>query len=134
MQPSQPLGSRVEQVQRTAREQPSQPLLEYTTRKTTLQDFHHDSLVSLGAGLAGFTMKGGYSTMETERAKRLANFVSWVGANIKGDEKGEAQLFLDRFFRAFGHAGLKEAGATLEERIRKAHGITFRGLGHAIGQ
>jgi len=34
--------------------------------------------------------------METERAKRLANFVSWVGANIKGDEKGEAQVFLER--------------------------------------
>ncbi len=60
--------------------------------------------------------------METERAKRLANFVSWVGANIKGDEKGEAQVFLDRFFQAFGHAGLKEAGATLEERIKKSDG------------
>src|SRR5208337_3842561 len=60
--------------------------------------------------------------METERAKRLANFVSWVGANVKGDEKGEAQVFLDRFFQAFGHAGLKEAGATLEERIKKGDG------------
>jgi type II restriction/modification system DNA methylase subunit YeeA len=60
--------------------------------------------------------------METERAKRLAGFVSWVGANIKGDEKGEAQVFLDRFFQAFGHAGLKEAGATLEERIKKGDG------------
>ena len=30
--------------------------------------------------------------------------------------------FLDRFFQAFGHAGLKEAGATLEERIKKADG------------
>ncbi len=68
--------------------------------------------------------------METERAKRLANFVSWVGANIKGDEKGEAQVFLDRFFQAFGHAGLKEAGATLEERIKKADGkgISFADL------
>ena len=60
--------------------------------------------------------------METERAKRLASFVSWVEANIKGDEKGEAQVFLDRFFQAFGHAGLREAGATLEERIKKSDG------------
>jgi hypothetical protein len=60
--------------------------------------------------------------METERAKRLAGFVSWVGANIKGDEKGEAQVFLDRFLQAFGHAGLKEAGATLEEQIKKTDG------------
>ena len=68
--------------------------------------------------------------METERAKRLANFVSWVGANIKGDEKGEAQVFLDRFFQASGHAGLKEAGATLEERIKKGpgKGISFADL------
>jgi hypothetical protein len=28
--------------------------------------------------------------METERAKRLADFVSWVGANIRGDEKAMA--------------------------------------------
>jgi hypothetical protein len=32
-------------------------------------------------------------SMETERSKRLAGFVSWVGGNIKGEEKGEAQLF-----------------------------------------
>ena len=43
--------------------------------------------------------------METERAKRLAEFVAWVGANIKGDEKGEAQVFLDRLFGGFGHEG-----------------------------
>jgi hypothetical protein len=60
--------------------------------------------------------------METERAKRLADFVAWVGANIRGDEKGEAQVYLDRLFRAFGHAGVKEAGATLETRIKKADG------------
>jgi hypothetical protein len=60
--------------------------------------------------------------METERAKRLADFVSWVGANIRGDEKGEAQVYLDRFFQGLGHAGAREAGATLEERIKKADG------------
>jgi len=66
--------------------------------------------------------------METERAKRLADFVSWVGTNIKGDEKGEAQVFLDRFFQAFGHSGLKEAGATLEQRIKRGDG---KGTGFA---
>jgi hypothetical protein len=50
--------------------------------------------------------------METERAKRLAEFVSWVGANIKGDDKGEAQVFRDRLFRGFGHEGVQKAGAT----------------------
>jgi hypothetical protein len=40
---------------------------------------------------------------------------------LKGDEKGEAQVFLDRLFQAFGWAGYKEAGATLEGRV---HGET----------
>lgn len=39
---------------------------------------------------------------------------------LDGDEKGEAQVFLDRLFQAFGHDGYKEAGATLEERVRDA--------------
>lgn len=60
--------------------------------------------------------------IQNERGARLAEFVAWVKANIQGDEKGEAQVFLDRLFQAFGHAGLKEAGATLEERIKKASG------------
>ena len=46
--------------------------------------------------------------------QKLAEFVAWVKQHLTGDEKGEAQLFLDRLFQAFGHAGLKEAGATLE--------------------
>jgi hypothetical protein len=66
----------------------------------------------------------------SERGARLADFVSWVQANIRGDEKGEAQVFLDRLFQAFGHAGVKEAGATLEERVKKAEGkgTTFADL------
>ncbi len=60
--------------------------------------------------------------MESERTKRLAEFISWVGSNIRGDEKGEAQVYLDRLFQAFGHAGVREAGATLEERVKKAAG------------
>lgn len=30
---------------------------------------------------------------------------------LAGDEKGEAQVFCDRLFQAFGHDGFKEAGA-----------------------
>ena len=52
-------------------------------------------------------------------AQRLHTFVNFVSEHLKGDEKGEAQLFLDRFFRAFGHEGAIEAGATYEERIHK---------------
>lgn len=38
--------------------------------------------------------------------------------HLKGDEKGEAQLFCDRLFRAFGHGGIIEANGTLEARIK----------------
>jgi hypothetical protein len=37
--------------------------------------------------------------METERAKRLAEFVAWVGANIKGDKKGGITALPDRLYR-----------------------------------
>ncbi len=36
----------------------------------------------------------------------------------RGDEKGVAQVFCDRLFQAFVHEGYKEAGATLEFRVR----------------
>ena len=41
---------------------------------------------------------------------------------LRGDEKGESQVFLDRLFQAFGHAGYKEAGAELEFRVAKQGG------------
>ena len=47
----------------------------------------------------------------------LQDFIEFVG-KLKGDEKGEAQLFCDRFFRAFGHGGVIEANGTLEARIK----------------
>jgi len=52
--------------------------------------------------------------------ERLSTFVSWVKDNLTGDEKGQAQIFLDHFFRALGHGGVPEAGAVLEKRVRKA--------------
>ncbi len=38
---------------------------------------------------------------------------------LKGDEKGESQIFLDRWFRAFGYEGAIEAGATYEARVKQ---------------
>jgi hypothetical protein len=58
------------------------------------------------------------------RTERLTQFSDWVARHITGDEKGEAQIFLDRLFIAFGHKGLKEAGATLEMRVKKDEGGT----------
>jgi len=57
--------------------------------------------------------------------EKLAEFTAWCAKHITGDEKGEAQIFLDHLFCAFGFSGgLKEAGATLEWRVSKADGGT----------
>ena len=56
----------------------------------------------------------------SEIVNRMNDFVKY--AKQLGDEKGEAQVFCDRLFRAFGHEGYKEAGATLEARQPKAKG------------
>ena len=50
----------------------------------------------------------------------LTGFVSWAQAHITGDEKGQAHIFLDRLFQAFGQPGCLDAGGTPEFRIRKA--------------
>src|SRR6266853_3630594 len=51
----------------------------------------------------------------------LREFVLFAQA-LRGDEKSEAQTFLDRFFRALGHEGVIEAGATFEFRVAKKPG------------
>ncbi|MFI5219506.1 MAG: DNA methyltransferase [Bacteroidia bacterium] len=49
----------------------------------------------------------------------LTEFIKYCAKHIKGDEKGEAQTFLDRFFSALGYEdGYKGAGAECEFRIR----------------
>lgn len=53
--------------------------------------------------------------------ERLEAFVRYASM-LKGDEKGEAQVFCDRLFIGFGHQGYKEAGAELEYRIKKNSG------------
>lgn len=51
------------------------------------------------------------------RKDSLQAFVEW-SHTFSGDEKGQAQIFLDRLFRAFGHMGVQEAGGVLEERLK----------------
>jgi len=63
----------------------------------------------------------------SEVRKRLQGFVEYVRI-LAGDEKGEAQVFCDRLFQGFGHLGYKEAGATLEYRVRKERGTGFADL------
>jgi hypothetical protein len=48
----------------------------------------------------------------------LQDFVSFH-STLKGDEKSESQIFLDRFFKAFHHQGAIEAEAIYEGRIKK---------------
>ncbi|MBI5761923.1 MAG: class I SAM-dependent DNA methyltransferase [Planctomycetes bacterium] len=57
--------------------------------------------------------------MTDERAARLKHFVEWTRQHITGDEKGQAQIYLDRLFQAFGRPGLLEVGGTPEFRIKQ---------------
>lgn len=67
--------------------------------------------------------------MTDERAKPLSDFVAWAAEHITGDEKGQAQIFLDRFFQALGHKGCLDVGGTPEFRVRKGReaggGVAF---------
>src|SRR5215216_1461027 len=56
--------------------------------------------------------------LASETIEDLKRFVEYA-RSLEGDEKGEAQVFCDRLFQAFGHEGYKEAGATLEYRVRE---------------
>ncbi|MFN7215648.1 DNA methyltransferase [Microcystis sp.] len=55
----------------------------------------------------------------TTTLESLQEFIDFCQQHITGKERKEAQIFLDRFFRAFGHKGALEAGATYEEAITK---------------
>ncbi|HEV2046728.1 MAG TPA: DNA methyltransferase [Chthoniobacterales bacterium] len=60
--------------------------------------------------------------MPTDELKTSLNEFIRFAQTLRGDEKSEAQSFLDHFFRALGHAGVIEAGATFEFRIAKKPG------------
>jgi hypothetical protein len=58
---------------------------------------------------------------------QIEKFVKYA-ATLQGDEKGEAQVFCDRFFQSLGHAGYKEAGAVLEFRVKTSTKTNFADL------
>ena len=58
---------------------------------------------------------------------RLEAFVAFA-QGLKGDEKSEAQSFLTHLFQVYGHAGVIEAGATFEHRIKIDNSTTFADL------
>ena len=58
--------------------------------------------------------------MSDLRKEKIAAFTAWAAEHISGDEKGEAQIFLDRLFQAFGQRGLREAGALSAYRFDPA--------------
>ena len=62
-------------------------------------------------------------------AEKLQSFVQWCAAHITGDEKGQAQIFLDRLFQALGQPGCLDVGGVTEFRVRKAEedggGVSF---------
>jgi hypothetical protein len=56
--------------------------------------------------------------MPDELKQSLEGFVRFA-QSLKGDERGEAPPFLEHFFRALGHPGVIEVGATFEFRVAK---------------
>ena len=54
-----------------------------------------------------------------ELRQRLRGFVRYREDHLTGDEKGEAAIFLENLFKALGHEGIRQAGATLERRIKQ---------------
>ncbi len=64
----------------------------------------------------------GYNSgpMSQQHREPLVNFVKWVRAHVRGDEKSEAHIFLDRLFVALGHNGCLDVGGGTEFRVRRA--------------
>jgi len=59
---------------------------------------------------------------------KLVEFIDYASKYLKGNEKSEAQIFLERLFQAFGHPGIAEVGAVLEDRLKINDKIKFPDL------
>ncbi|NUI61413.1 class I SAM-dependent DNA methyltransferase [Bacillus amyloliquefaciens] len=63
-----------------------------------------------------------------DKKEKLDSFVQWFQTYCVGDEKGEAQIFLDRLFQGFGHNGILDIGGKIEFRVHKKKGTSFADL------
>lgn len=50
--------------------------------------------------------------------EELAEFVACSQKHITGDEKGQAQIFLDRLFQSFGQRGCLDVGGTASPGVQ----------------
>ena len=69
---------------------------------------------------------GAQTAASPDLSSALHNFVRYRREYLTGDEKGEGQIFLEHLFQAFGHAGIRQAGAVLEARMRRRTGSQKR--------
>ncbi len=57
---------------------------------------------------------------ELQQKEKLTAFTQWAKTHIQGDERADAQTFLNHFFQAFGYEGVHEAGGRFEVPTEKA--------------
>lgn len=62
---------------------------------------------------------GAHAAAGPDLASAMRDLVRYRREHLTGDEKGEGQIFLEHLFQAFGHAGVRQAGAFLEARMRR---------------
>lgn len=90
--------------------------------------YTHKIVYSLVGKISKHKNGGNMTFQESQTEKQaIQNFIEYV-QKLDGDEKGEAQVFCDRLFQAFGHQGYKEAGATLEHRVKGKKSTRFADL------
>ncbi len=78
--------------------------------------------------MKGFGMTLYIPEEKRRRIDKLNEFVAWAGTHIKGDERAEAQSFLNRFFQCFGYDGVLEAGGRFEVPVKGASLLENKGF------
>jgi type II restriction/modification system DNA methylase subunit YeeA len=64
------------------------------------------------------------ATRDAQRKEKFSEFLTWFNTHITGRERKEGQIFFDRLLQAFENAGVLEAGAKLEDAVKKKSGRT----------